>query len=96
MRTPALPVDGFGNWSVNPTYTAARGNPGALLPDFGIVPNAVVGGSNPVANAFYNPKMAYYNELAIAFPSLYLNQAGAPANVPGFINGLINPTGNRP
>lgn len=33
----------------------------AYVPDFGIVANAVIPGSNVVANAFYNPALSYAN-----------------------------------
>ena len=72
--TPALPLaGGAGAPSVNQRFDASRAIPTVLQPEFGIVANGVVPGVGPTKNAFYNSQLQYYNELAVAFPDLYLN-----------------------
>ncbi len=88
-KTPALPIWTVGDFpSVVNWFEASRRIPTAVQPAFGIVPNGVVPGAGPKANAFFNPNMTYYNNAPVGFPSLYLNM---PTNRYSFgIQGLMN------
>ena len=79
MFTPALPI---GPAQYAPEYVpraeAARAIPQVFQPSFGILPYPVMAGATLARNAFYNPLLAYYNNLAMPLP---------PSNLP--INGYI-------
>lgn len=54
-HTPALPFGIGVELSYIPRADAVRHIPVQLQPRFGIVPNGVIPGIGPIANAFYNP-----------------------------------------
>ncbi len=85
-HTAALPY-GLAQYGVDyvPRADAVRHIPVVMQPRNGIVLNAVIPGSNPVANAFYNPALDYQNIVPNPLP---------PNNMPenlylGFIPGIM-------
>ena len=84
MSTPALPI---GPAQHAPEYVpqaqAARAIPEVWQPSFGILPNAVLTGSVLVQNAFYNPLLAWANNMAMPLPPTNLPQNQYIGYLPG-------------
>ena len=67
--TPALPLGGAQyDPQFVPIARASRIIPEVWQPNFGLRTTAVIPGSVPVPNAFYNPTLQFYNDLLFPQP----------------------------